>query len=615
MNSYVPKLLRADLTSATLEEEVIPQNVVIQFVGGRGFGVRYLYQELSPGTEPLSPANKLIFNIGPLAGTGALSFSRWIVITKSPLTGSYFRSVGGADFGAWLRFAGLQMIIIEGRAAEPVYLYIEDGHYEIRDASELWGEDTVKTQRRLKQIHGDGVRVACIGPAGEKLVRYASILSDRRTAGRGGVGAVMGSKNLKAIVVRATTRKVTLPNADEFKVLIKEQAAGNEADPSIRGYRAIGTLGNIQATNVFGIFPTRNFREGSLDDWENISAPEYAKIKVKDHGCYVCPVQCGKLYRVPTGPYAGASNEGPEYETIWAFAGSIASTDIGATVAADTLCDDLGVDTISMGNTIGFAYVLFERGIISLKDTDGLALTYGNYEAAIELIKRIGNRQGFGDVLAEGTRRAASYIGKGAEAYAMHVKGLELPGYDPRGAKRHGLGYVTSPIGGSHNIGYVSQEIHNGHGALLKSIMAPGGIVFFSRDLVKIDKEPFSRLALRIAEEDTPRPISIAELAESLGRLSEACLLGSGFNDEAASVATEAWVGFKTQRNQGAVLWLVPWAVLNAADHEGRPSLTLDVHNWVQWWDSAFELLDTKVFVWPLYDVPIIFQSVTSRRT
>ena len=458
MTAYTPKLLRADLTTGVLQEEVIPQKIVIDFIGGRGFGIKYLYQELSPGIVPLSPANKLIFSIGPLAGTGALSFSRWIATAKSPLTETYFRSVGGGDFGAWLRFAGLDMIIVEGKSTKPVYLYIEDGHYEIKDAGKLWGKDTAKTQEKLKEIHGTGVRAACIGPAGEKLVRYASILSDRRAAGRGGVGAVMGSKNLKAIVIKAA-RKVKLSNPDEFKGLTKQQADGFRADPTQQGHRINGTLTNIEITNIQGMFPTRNFREGRLDGWENVSATEYARIKTKDAGCYVCPVRCGKVHTVAAGPYAGATNEGPEYETIWAFTASIGITDIGTTVVADSLCDDLGLDTISTGNTIGFAYELFEKGIINLKDTDGLNLAYGNHKAAIELIKRIGNRQGFGDVLAEGTRRAASHIGKGAGAYAMQIKGLEMPGYEPRAAKRHGLGYATSSIGASHNIAYCVQEI------------------------------------------------------------------------------------------------------------------------------------------------------------
>ncbi len=458
MTSYAPKLLRVNLTTGAISEEVIPQEIVVDFVGGRGFGVRYLYHELAPGIDPLSPANKLLFTIGPLAGTGALSFSRWMVVTKSPLTGTYFRSVCGADFGAWLRFASLDMIIVEGKSATPVYLYLEDGHHELKAAGELWGQDTARTQARLKEIHGRNIRTACIGPAGEKLVRFASILSDRRAAGRGGVGAVMGSKNLKAIAIKAT-HKLNLPNPSQFKGLIREQAAAIQADRTIQGYRDNGTLGNIEVTNVLGIFPTRNFREGCLADWEKISAPEYAKIRVKDTGCYGCPVRCGKIHRVASGPYAGATNEGPEYETVWAFTASVGSPDLGATVVADTWCDDLGLDTISTGNAIGFAYELFEKGIINLKDTDGLNLVYGNHEAALELVKRIGNRQGLGDILAEGTRRAAAHISQGAEAYAMQVKGLELPAYEPRGARRHGLGYLTSSIGGSHNLGYSVQEI------------------------------------------------------------------------------------------------------------------------------------------------------------
>lgn len=459
-SSYSPKLLRANLSTGKMGEETIPQSTLRQFIGGRGLGIKYLYQELAPKTEPLGPANKLIFSIGPLAGTGALSFSRWIVTTKSPLTDTYFRSVGGADFGAWLRFAGLDMVIIEGQAPKPVYLYIEDGRCEIRDAHELWGLDTARTQQRLKEVHGDGVRAVCIGPAGEKLVRFASILSDRRTAARGGVGAVMGAKNLKAIAINPSARRAKLPNPGEFKALIKQQAADQETDAGIGSYRAQGTLGTVQAANVIGVFPTRNFREGHLDGWENISAPAYAKIKIGDHGCYGCPVRCGKIHRVTTGSYAGATNEGPEYETIWAFAGSIASPDLEATVAFDVVCDDLGLDTMSAGVTIGFAYELFEKGIIDRQGTGGLDLTYGNHAAAVELARRIGNRQGLGDILAEGTRRAAAQIGKGTEGYAMQIKGLELAGYDPRGAKRQGLSYATSPLGGSHNIGYMSQEIY-----------------------------------------------------------------------------------------------------------------------------------------------------------
>jgi len=456
MTTYTPKLLRANLTTGDFKEEV---KVVRDFVGGRGFGIKYLYQELSPGIDPLSPANKLLFTIGPLAGTGALAFSRWLVTFKSPLTGTYGRSVCGSDFGAWLRFAGLDMIIVEGKSAKPVYLYIEDGHYEIKDAEELWGKDTARTQERLKEIHGDGVRAVCIGPAGEKLVCIAGILGERRIAARGGPGAVMGSKNLKAIVIKAT-RKVKLPNPEEFKGLIKEQADSMRAAPMFPDQSENGTLSTLDIINSMGGFPTRNFQEGILDGWkENISNAAFKKIEVKDTACYACIVRCSKFHTVTSGLYAGATSEGPEYETAWAFSGPIVSTDIGATVAADVLCDDLGLDTISTGNAIGFAYELFEKGILTLKDTDGLNLTWGNHEAAIELVKRIGNRQGLGDILAEGIKRASLHIGKGAEAYAMHIKGMELSAYECRALKRQGLGYATSPIGASHCVGYSLQEI------------------------------------------------------------------------------------------------------------------------------------------------------------
>ena len=461
MSAYTPKLLRVDLTTSVVKEEVIPEKIVVDFVGGRGFGVKYLYDELSPGVDPLSPANKLLFTIGPLAGTGAQSFSRWMVITKSPLSDTYCRSVGGGYFGAWLKFAGLDMIIVEGKAGKPVYLYMEDDRCEIKDAGELWGKGTAETQEKLREIHGASTRVVCIGPAGEKLVRYASIMSDERVAGRGGVGTVMGSKNLKAIAIKKAAQKVKL--SEEFKGLIKEHGT-RLATKGRQLFNEVGTLTNIEIVNTMGFFPTRNHREGRLEGWENISADAYAKIKVKNDACYGCPVKCGKVHMVTTGPYAGASSgKGPEYETVWAFTATIGSTDIGTTVIANALCTDLGLDTISTGNTIGFAYELFEKGIISSKDTDGLNLAYGNHEVAIELVRRIGNRLGFGNVLAEGTKRAAAHIGKGAEAYAMQVKGLELPAYDPRGAKRHGLGYATSPMGGNHNMAYITQEIFGSH--------------------------------------------------------------------------------------------------------------------------------------------------------
>ncbi len=456
--AYTPGILRVNLTTNAITKEVVPEETTRKFVGGRGLGISQLYKELRPGIEPLSPDNKLLLVIGPLAGTGALSFSRWMAISKSPLTDTYFRSVGGGDFAAWMNFAGLEMIILEGKAAKPVYLYIADGNYEIRDAGELWGKNTIETQELLKATHGDKVRIACIGRAGEKLVRFASIISGTRAAGRGGMGTVMGSKNIKAVVINAS-HKTIVPYPHEFKTIIKEQSNLLKDNAVLRGQTEVGTSGWVDLQNTNGIFPTRNFRQGSIDGWEKISAKEYKKLKTRNAGCYACSVRCGQVRTVETGPYAGFTSEGPEYETINMFTGPISCLDIGATIAADVLCDDFGMDTISTGSALGFAWELFEKGILTKQDTDGLSLDYGNHEVMVEMVKRIGNREGLGDILAEGTKRAASKIGSGAEAYAMEVKGLEIPAYEPRGAKRHGLSYITSNIGASHNIGYISQEV------------------------------------------------------------------------------------------------------------------------------------------------------------
>ncbi len=458
MGGYAGKFLRVNLSTGELRAEPVPEDVKRKFVGGRGFGVKYLYDELPAGVDPLGVQNKLLLLNGPLAGTNAQTVSRWMAVTKSPLTGCFARAVGGADFGAWLKFAGYDFIIIEGKAKKPIYLYITNNSCEIRDAGDLWGLNTEETQRRLCQMHGEHTRVACIGPAGEKLVRYAVIASERRTASRCGVGTVMGSKNLKAVAINPE-RRFEVADPAGFKELVKEQVRFLQADGQYRNFREWGTSNSSQAFNTLGVFPVKNFRAGQQDGFEKFSGKKYREMRRGDFGCYSCSVRCGKKHVVLSGPYSGATSEGPEYESIWAFTGSIDNTDIGATVAADQVCDDFGMDTISTGNTIGFAYELFEKGILTKKDTDGLDLTYGNHSAMITLIEKIGRREGFGDVLAEGIMRAAARIGKGSQEYAMHVKGLELPGYEPRAAKAHGLNFATSNIGASHCFGYARQEI------------------------------------------------------------------------------------------------------------------------------------------------------------
>ncbi len=452
------KFLRINLSTSEIKTEEVDNKIATDFIGGRGYGVKYLYDELKPNVDPLGEDNKLILLTGPLAGTSALAVSRWMAITKSPLTGAFARSVGGADFGAWLKFTGYEFMILEGKAEKPVYIHLTEDSCRIHDAAELWGKDTRETQKSLSEQYGKTTRCVCIGPAAENLVKYSGIFSDRRSAGRCGTGAVMGSKNLKAIAINAQ-RTLTLSDPETYNRLVKEQVDTILANKGYENHKEWGTTQTQDFTNLIGIFPVKNFRYGQMTGREKISGENYRKLRTGDIGCYSCPARCGKVHTVTSGLYKNAHSEGPEYETIWAFSGPIESTSIEACIAADQLCDDLGLDTISTGNTIGFAFELYEKGILKKSDADGLELTYGNYESMIALIKKIAAREGIGNILAEGTRGAASIIGKGAEDYAIHVKGLELPAYEPRGAKSMGYNYATASIGASHCYGYAAQDI------------------------------------------------------------------------------------------------------------------------------------------------------------
>jgi aldehyde:ferredoxin oxidoreductase len=452
------RVLRVNLSSGKIARETVPESIAADFIGGRGYGIRYLYDELTPGTDPLGEENKLLMMTGPLAGNTAQGVSRWMVCSKSPLTGAFARSVCGADFGAWLKFAGYEIIIIEGKAERPVYLHLTGDSCRILDAHEIWGKDTGETQTWLVENHGRNTRTACIGPAGENLVKYAAVVSDRRTAGRCGTGTVMGSKKLKAVAI-TTQRKVFLADPETYNKLAAEQVNIIRNNDGFKNHKEWGTTGTQDITNAIGIYPVRNFRYGQQTDYEKLSGEEYRKFRTGDIGCYSCPARCGKVHTVTSGRYAGARSEGPEYESIWAFTGPIESNSIEASIAADQLCDDLGLDTISTGSSIGFAYELYEKGLLKKSDTDGLELIYGQPEPMLALVKKIGRREGIGEMLAEGTMRAAASIGKGAEVCAIHVKGLELPAYEPRGAKSQGYNYATASIGASHCYGYAAQDI------------------------------------------------------------------------------------------------------------------------------------------------------------
>jgi len=457
VNSY--KYIKVNLSTGEIRTEPIEERVVSDFIGGRGFGAYHLLKAQRSGADPLGDENNLLFLTGPLAGGPAQSVSRWMVVTRSPLTGAFARSVGGADFGAWLQFTGYSFIQVNGKAEKPVYIHLTPDSCEIVDASDLWGKDPDQTQEILQQKHGKNTRSACIGVAGEKLVRYAAIFSARRSASRCGVGTVMGAKKLKAIAITAQ-RNLKFADPEAFQAAAREQIAAYQNSPGYKSHADMGTTDTQSVTNTLGIYPVKNFRLGRLENWDKtITGQHYRAIRTGTFGCYSCPAHCGKAHTVPSGPYAGIQSDGPEYESIWAFTGPIASTDIHASIAADALCDKLGLDTISTGNCVGFAYELYEKGIITRADTGGLELTYGNHAAMIELIRKIGNREGIGSILAEGVLRAAQIFGKGAEKYAIHCKGMEPPAYEPRGAKNMGFNYATANIGASHCYGYAGQDV------------------------------------------------------------------------------------------------------------------------------------------------------------
>jgi aldehyde:ferredoxin oxidoreductase len=453
-------ILRVNLATGAIKREELSEKLKLQFIGGRGFGVKMLFDELAPGIDPLSPDNKLIFQCGPLAGTGAQSCSRWIVTTKSPLTGGYFRSCAGGPFGAEVKRAGYDILIVEGRAAGPVYIWIDDDRIELRDAAQLSGKLTHETAAAIRAELGDSrIKAAVIGPAGEKLVRFSAIVDERRTASRGGVGAVMGAKNLKAIAVRGT-KHPALADREALMAIIKKQMERVKTDPRLQGFRHLGTAAAVGFCHELGIYPVRNFQRGVMPEVNgSLTAVKFDELFQRDAYCKSCPIHCGSIYTVPPGPFSGEPCEGPEYETLYSFGGEIGNSAPALVIEANRLCDDYGVDTMTAGATIGFAMECYEKGILAKNDLDGIELTWGNQAAIMALLKKMVLREGAGDLFADGSRIAAQKIGKGAEKYAIQVKGLELAGYDPRGLKGLGLNYATAPLGASHCVGQCPQEL------------------------------------------------------------------------------------------------------------------------------------------------------------
>ncbi|MFN4133123.1 MAG: aldehyde ferredoxin oxidoreductase family protein [Candidatus Hadarchaeales archaeon] len=437
-------LLRVNLSTGKISEEEIPEEILRKFVGGRGLGVKILTDEVDPRVDPLSEKNKIIFTVGPLTRTAAPTSGRYEVIFKSPLTGSICNSNSGGHFAPALRGLGYYAIVFEGASKDPVYLWASEGKAELRDASKVWGKDTEETTRVLLEETDKRAKVACIGPAGERLAKIAAIINDEhRAAGRGGGGAVMGAKKLKAVVVMGNKRP-EIKDAGRFNEIVRRCLVTIDKNPLTKdALKIFGTNALVSIINELGMFPTRNFQEGYFEEADGICGEKYLeRIFVQGYACYGCPIGCGRLTKAD-----GEEGGGPEYETVWSMGAMCGVSNLEDIAKANYLCNRLGLDTVSMGSTIACAMELSEKGYLPEK------MRFGDSKKVIELVKMTGMREGIGDELAEGSKRFASKHGH--PELAMQVKGMELPAYDPRGAQGHALGYATSNRGGCHLRAYM----------------------------------------------------------------------------------------------------------------------------------------------------------------
>jgi aldehyde:ferredoxin oxidoreductase len=452
MFAYAGKILRADLTTGKVSTEPLSEEMAKNYVGGIGLGIRLLMDNSKPGTDAFSPDNPIIFIAGPLSGTmGPTAGNGYAVVSKSPATGGVGEAKAHGFFGPDLKRAGYDAVIITGKADKLSYLWIDDDKVQLMKAEHLKGKSPYETDVAIREELGDYyIRVSAIGVAGEKLCRFAAMINDEfRAIGRTGMGAVMGSKNLKAVAVRGTNdvNVADLEGFKEFVKMIHERMKG----PATKKYKTLGTPENVLVLNSLAALATRNFAQATFEGAERVSGEYLNEHYVKKIvGCATCGMRCDHIAVVPEGPYQGSTSR-LEFECLWAMGPLCGIDRLDAIIEAMRLTNEYGMDGISIGVVIAFAMDLFEHGIITKEQTDGLDLNFGNGEALVEMVKRIGERKGWlGDVLAEGTMRAAEKIGNGAEKHACHIKGLELPGYDLRSLKTAALGFSVSFRGACH---------------------------------------------------------------------------------------------------------------------------------------------------------------------
>ena len=452
-NGYNGKILYVDLTNKTHEVKEPDERWYRTYFGGTGIIGQILLTEVAPDIDPLGPENVLVFACSVVTGAPLAGFNRYAVGAKSPLTGGFARTEAAGFFGPELKFAGYDAIVIKGKADVPVYLWIKDGQVEIRDAGGLWGLDNWETLESLRDTTGENkVRVVSIGPAGEKLVSYACLQTDlEHFNGRTGMGAVMGSKNLKAIAVRGT-KKLAMADPEKVKEIAKWHRDRIKEHPPNVGLTKFGTPGLVQGVNASGFFPTRNFKEGQFEGADKLAAETYHNTIFHSRGtCAQCTVACKRRVQSDDETYPLDKRfGGPEYETIAAFGSMLAIDNLPAVAYANQLCNLLGLDTISTGCVIAFAMECFEKGILTEEDTGGKAINYGDAEAMIWLVRQIAAKEGIGEILALGVKKAAEKIGRGSERYAFHIKGQELGLHDGRGKTGMGLGFALGATGGDH---------------------------------------------------------------------------------------------------------------------------------------------------------------------
>jgi len=445
---YAGKILRVNLSTNTTSVEELDEKFCRKYIGGAGFIAYYLYKELKPGIDPLGPENKLIFALGPLTGISLAGNSRNCVGAKSPLTGGIIKSEVGGDWAAELKHAGFDGVIVDGKAEKPVYLWIQDGEASIKDASHLWGKQTKETLNILREELGDNkIQATMIGPGGENMIRFACVMNGLYdAAGRGGAGAVMGSKNLKAIAARGHARPkvASAEGVRELRewLLKNKEMWARMAEGGTAGHGAAMEMGVAS-----GNLTVNNFRDGIFPDAKEIDCEV---IKLGMEGCFACPIRCKKVLE-SKGPYAvDPAYGGPEYESLGALGTNCGISDIAAVSRAGELCNANSLDTISAGVTISFAMECFENGLLTTEDTGGIDLRFGNADAMLKTIELIAKREGIGDLLAEGSAKAAQKIGKGAEKFSMEVKGVNIPMHEPRLKHALGVGYMVNPHGADH---------------------------------------------------------------------------------------------------------------------------------------------------------------------